>query len=696
MPARGCTVLVAAACVGLAPCAAPAWNLVDANIGTTALAAGEPIVLRLDRLPVDEEGRLAITVDDTDVTALSSRTGADQVTLSLRDLQLPGGPHRLQLFVVVGDTWNAVTQLNFENAAGVTGQASAWRPRIDLNLLAQPRSATHGNAQADPRDTFVDATTRGNLALDAALDNGTKLSGAANVSGSSHRNDAVRFAQLHERANKVDLTDYRVDATHGRGSLSVGHVSIGRHALLLNQFQSRGLAGTFRLNDTLDLSLGAVNGNSVVGFDDFTGLYKQEHRIFGGTVGYEADPQQPGRMRVELSLADAVLLPREGFNQGMVAETQRTRGLGLHVSGTFFDQRLRLAATRARSRHDGPDDPQLAGGYALTESLAETRAAHALEASFDVIRAAAWLGERFPFSLTLQARQERVDPLYQAVGLSLAADQVARQLGFNAKAGPLDIQTGLREHTDNADDLPALPKSRTRETQFSVNVPLASLFDVREARVARWWPQMALSLQRAHHAPLRGPLQPPQDGQSVALPQQVLTQRQTALGWRGDDWTLNYAIASSRQDNRTAGSEADDTAGIDRKADLQFAWSPTLRFNAGLSQSRNRSDRRAIESLNRGCTLGLDWRVGELWSLSGQYALARLGDSLNLQSQRSHQASTQLARRFTWQGLGGQPLDGQWFLRHALQESRLQDHSFNTQAAGLNWSLTVGVGVSYQ
>ena len=188
---------------------------------------------------------------------------------------------------------------------------------------------------------------------------------------------------LSSRGSAVELT---VQLERGRTVLGLGHVSAGSHRHLMNGFASRGVSATVR-GGVASLAVGAVNGSSIVGWNNISGLNNGDHRVYSATLGLELRPRRPGALHLDATVLDGSLLPQTSFTQGAVVDAERSTGGGVQLSATTPGERLRAAAGYSRSRFDNPDnDQELTGTSGVVPVERETRG----DFHGDGVRSAGW------------------------------------------------------------------------------------------------------------------------------------------------------------------------------------------------------------------------------------------------------------------------------------------------------------------
>ena len=198
-------------------------------------------------------------------------------------------------------------------------------PKLDVGNEGQVAEGHTPDANQPPRDTYQDFTTNAGVSTVHAR-NGWTVQSQLNVVGVSHREKALRFPQEGPDAPRVDLADYRVDVEKGGVRASLGHVTWGENRHLIKGFGSRGATMSVRLGRRADLTAAWLSGSSIVGWSNFLGVDRRQHRLGGASLGLEAFPARPGLLRLEATALTGSLLPISGFSQGVVNDAETSRG----------------------------------------------------------------------------------------------------------------------------------------------------------------------------------------------------------------------------------------------------------------------------------------------------------------------------------------------------------------------------------
>jgi hypothetical protein len=527
--------------------------IVKANVSSDRLIDRHTAIeLSLNRPLAPDEGRLAVVIGSTDVTDLLER-GTTTLTYRPRLTALPAGEHSVVVYRHSGAQWLELGRfaLKVLHRGGLVRAALAPAATLGSNgQLADGRSA---GLPVPERRAFQDLTlTSGFRSSHEAASWG--LETQANVVGSSRQEQALRFAQRGRAAPQVDLSDYLISLRLRSARLSVGHVTAGTNRHLANGFGSRGVTVSTNIGPATTLSLGALHGSAIVGWDHPVGLGRPNHRVMSAGLAGELVPRRPGALRVDVSLLNGSLLPQPSFTQGAVVDAERSTGAGVQLSASTPGQRIRLAGGYARSRFTNPAlDPQLLGDTVVRRVRPETRAARYVEVAMGLVQNAR-VRHLGAVTLNTAYRHERVDPLYRSVAASTQSDRQNHALDLTGNAGLLAGQISHAWSGDNLDDVPSVLRTAGRQSTASVALPLSSASRLK--RAARFLPTLSYSASRTHQLadglPTNGAFRP-QD-----LPNQVSLSHNGSAQWQLEQWQLGYRLSASEQDNRQPERERAD------------------------------------------------------------------------------------------------------------------------------------------
>ncbi|MDO9092676.1 MAG: hypothetical protein Q7U99_08595 [Rubrivivax sp.] len=645
--------------------------------------------LRLQSGTLPATPELRVFIGTRDVSPLLRWTGPGMLELVPAGQTWPAGESELVLYDA---QWTEIARwpLRVLNASGL--ESSQFESKLDLQADRRAASRHGEGTPLTPRSSLTEGGGLGGFGWKGARA-GWQWEAAANVSGHSQRAKALRFGELAGDAPKLDLADYRVAAAWGQHRLELGHVSAGTHALLAQGVASRGLGLSTRAGERADLSLHVVGGSAIVGWDDPLGLQEQDHRMQVLTLGLELLDGRPGGLRAELSVIDASVLPRSGFNTGSVPDAEQSRGLGLRLLASSAGGRLRGELAVARSRYTNPFDDTLALDGELRAVQPVARNAHSAELQAGLLQQ--WPVGAQALDLTLTLRHDRAAPLYRSLASFVTSDLAQTRVGLQAGLAGASAQLQAVHKVDNLARVATLLRTRTQELQAALNLPLAQWLG---GDGASFWPTLAWTAQQVHQQAANTPVAEDSGFADSQRPDQMSTNHQINLNWTLSQGALSYGLSRAVQDNRQRGREQADFHQLGHEIGLSWAFGEALRTSLSVTRSRQLSVETAVKSWTTSGSLTFEWQATERWGLQASAAHngSRRGTGIapDLARTRNTLLQAQISWRFAVPGLA-KPLPGQAFLRLASQTDRQQDIAFGQDTRLRHGWLDLGLSFSF-
>lgn len=663
----------------------PRFSVVSAVVPTA------PLLLETSRPVNSSEGQLAVFIGDTDVSSLCQTTPAG-ITYTPRFTPLPIGETTVVVyFVSRANRWtelgrfplfvkepglNNTSQPNTSTDGVSNGGRSVvdFNPSVSLNVKAQSVALFFPEASRPTRINFTDvavqASLRGNYS--------SGLFGVQNsfdLAGSSAQNEALRFGELGTDAMQFDLASYLMQFQLGRVALKVGHISFGTNRHLINSFSSRGLTVTVPINKRFDISAGAANGTSIVGFNNFVGLTQGKHHVLNGTVGVELLTKRPRALRLEVSGLKGSLLPRSNFNQANITDAERSRGVAFRVLGSDSTQRLRFDGGFARSRFTNPADPLLYQGRNVIPVRPVSRNARYLDVDYEILRGFK-LSESRPLNLSVAYRHERVDPLYRSVTAFASADRFHNQIDLSGNVGDISFGFTDTRSNDNLAGVASILKTLSRRNAVLVALSSATLLGV-NGSAATWLPRLSYNFDRSHQraafVPINGDFNSPAN-----VPDLVSLNQSFAAEWQlSAKMRFGYRFNHSFQDSRQPTRERSDLLSQTNGVSLGFSPAKTIDFDFDVNAERASDFER--EAINTTLRLGTNvtWRMTKtmVWAVNASTTGA--GDRANTNDRRDIDFSSQYSWRFlSSEKRRWQKVQGQFFIRYANRYASATDRLF--------------------
>jgi hypothetical protein len=647
------------------------------------------------------EGRLAILIGDMDITNLLTPTG-DGLSYSPRILPLPAGESPVKVFLVtLSDEWREVTQFTIRvkaqapadgaqpqtSSADVAKPASAnkykFTPSLTLGMKSQLTERHFPDSNRPERPTFTDATLQ--ASLKSEMTNGWFGNQMQfDLVGSSFQKEALRFAGLGANAPKVDLSSYLTQFQLNGVKFQAGHATFGTNRHLINSFGSRGLTLSIPLGKRSDFSLAALNGTSIVGWNNFFGLDRRKHQILSATLGFEFIGQRPGGLRLEAAALSGSLQPIAGFNQGVINDAEQSKGGSLRLLATDKAQRLKLEGGFTRNLFSNPSDPLLNQSQPVVPVKETTRSAYYLDTSYALLQNRK-LSEKTTANLRLNYRLESVDPLFRSVAATTQADRFQHELEITGAVGEITATVSHQQFHDNLADIPSLLTTLSRRYVVVVSVPLASLAPdgadgagaTNGAGRSMWLPRLGYNMNRIHQFGRAFPLNAGFNDPSQ-VPDQISENHDFSSEWQFQTWRLTYHFNRSFQDNRQPGRVLADLLNQIHGVTLGLTPHTTfdLNFDLNVESAKSFETARVDRTLRAG--LNTNWRMTPRMTINVIASNTLAGDlARRITRSRSTEFDVQWSYQFTHGGEAGwRKVKGQFFIRYADRYARTRDLIF--------------------
>ncbi len=682
------------------------------------IAPNEKIELKLNRALSEGEGRLAIFVGETDVSALFS-VAPQTLSYTPRLMPLPIGESKLTIYLVASDNeWKMLAEFSLkvkaadivpqpEKSSEATGKsenqnetksaensdkwAMEFTPNLSINGKGQNQNLTFPRESAPERNPFTDVDGQGNI-LFKITRRGWSLSNKFDFVGVSFRQNALRFGELGEKAPNIDLSSYLIELSKGRFKINLGHVSFGSNRHLINSFSSRGITVTVPVGKQNEVILAAANATSIVGFDNFIGITRRQHSVLSATFAREFFKERPNGLRLEFSVTRGSLLPLSNFNQGEINDAEKSLGLGFKIIGSDKSQRLRYEAGFTRSKFTNPFDPNLAQGFDLTTIRPATRNARYFEVSFDFLQDLKIWKEK-KLKLTGTFRHEEIQPLFRSIAASLQADRRQNQFEITANFGEINFVYGNLRDRDNLNDIASILKTLNRRNNLIFAIPLNSFFTPEKPK--KWLPVVSYSFDHTHQFGAFLPVNGEFADASQVPDQQNYSQAFNAQWQLSEKLSVGYRYNRAFQDNRQPGRELADFLSVANALTLNIKPDAALDLDFDLAQeSQKNFEQPRIDRTFRFGTRAV-WRTPFLKNsnFSSGFSVTLAGDSNNLNDSRNAEFDAQWAYQFSFGKEKFKKMSAQFFIRYTNRYGDTIDRVFFVN--NFNKAQTFNAGLTF-
>ena len=681
------------------------------NFANKELAPNERIELNLSRDLSAGEGRFAVFLNETDITALFT-VESRALNYTPRILPLPVGDGKLIVYLVQpNDEWKTLAEFSFKVKPPTNGETTAqntntnaeeksentddWKteftPNLSLNGKGQNQNLTFPRESAPARNPFTDLAGQGSFVFKVTR-RGWTLSNQFNFVGSSFQQEALRFGELGEKAPQIDLSSYLIELGKGRFKVNFGHVSFGSNRHLINSFSSRGITVTVPVGKQNDFTFAVANGTSVVGFDNFIGITRRRHGVLSATFAREFFKERPNGLRVEFSVIRGSLLPLSNFNQGEINDAEKSLGFGFKVIGSDKKQRLRYEVGFTRSKFTNPSDPQLEQGFNVTEIRPTTHNARYAEISFDFLQGLKLWKEK-QLKLTGTFRHEEIEPLFRSIGASTQADRRQNQFEVTANFGEINFVYGNLRDNDNLNDIPSILKTLNRRKNLIFAIPLNSFFTPEKPK--KWLPVVSYSYDHTHQFGTFLPAGGEFADASQVPDQQSFSQTFNAQWQLSEKLSIGYRYNRAFQDNRQPGRELADFLSITNALTVSLKPHAALDLDFDVSQESQKSfEQPRIDRTFRLGTRAV-WRTPFLKNsnFSSGFSITLAGDSNNTNDSRNAEFDVQWAYQFSFGKEKFKKMAAQFFIRYANRYGDRVDRQFFVNS--FNKAQTFNMGLTF-
>ncbi len=694
------------------------------SLSSTGQAVGsrQPLELRLNRPLLGSEGRIAVTVGREDVTSLLV-TAATTITYEPKIIPLPIGETRVVVYLVSpSNQWKEIAtfaiRVEASSPAGAGAQQSTspqqtglssspaapapaahrrWifdkagiTPSFTIGLKTQVVETHFPDSNRPQRSTFADVTLQGSVRSEMSRD--TYHSQIQfDLVGSSFQQEALRFGQEGDRAPRIDLSSYLMQFQVGKAMFKVGHIAFGANRFLINSFSSRGVSMTLPVTTRADVSVAALNGTNVVGWSNFFGLSRSNHRVVAGTIGFEFLKERPGGLRLETSITDGEVLPINSFNQSAIVDAERSRGVGLRLVASDRAMRWRLDGGYARSRFTNPPDPLLFQSLNIVPVREVTRDARYLEASYVLLKDLA-LGETRKANVTVNYRHENIAPLFRSVSAFLQPDREQNQVDVIAVVGDVTATVGHQRFRDNLDNIPSILKTLSRRNNFILGAPLSSLIG-NPAKPSPWLPRVSYGFDQIHQFAPTIPVGGGFELNPSTIPDQMTRNQNLTADWQWKKARFGYRFNRSLQDNRQIGREQADLRNLVHG--FSFGLSPTPTLDLSIEANAENAFNKEATRTDRTFRLGpaINWRLNRQMTLGLSLSGTTAGNTIGTSRNRNADVDAQWSYRFSVERSRYRKVQGNFFIRYTRRYASAFDSIFGF--SNLTRLQTVNAGLSF-
>lgn len=543
-------------------------------------------------------------------------------------------------------------------------------PAITLTFKSQPAQSTFPAANRPERPTFTDLNMTGSFKTELVR-GPFNAQTQFDFAGASFKKEALRFGELGNDALRVDLSSYLTTYQLGKAKYLLGQASYGASRHLISGFSTRGITLAVPFSPRFDLSLAAMNGSTVVGFNNFLGLASRRHQMVAGTLGMEFLPKRPGGFRLETAVMEGWLLPVGGFTQGVVNDAERSKGVGFRVIASDPTQRFRFEGGFTRSEFFNPADALLNQGQTVVDVAPLWKNAQFIDAAYDIFKGFAITKEK-KLNLTFNFKHERVDPLYKSLGASAQADKINNEFLLNGAIGEITAQFAHQRVNDNLADIPSILKSNTRVNTFSVAIPLASVL-LNPAKPSTLLPRVSYNFNQTYQFGAAVPVNGGFEIDPATVPDQISTNQGITADWQFKGWRLAYRANHSFQNNRQNGAQNADLTNLVNGVTVGIVPSPAVDLAVDFNADSAFDKLQATTNRNFTVAPNVTWRVNKKMNFVSNISFNLAGDVANTRNDRNINFDLQYSYQFAKEKDRFRKVGGQFSIKYTNTFARSQN-----------------------
>ncbi len=545
------------------------WQPQLADAGTRKPA--DPIRINLPQLQANVVQRLALELDDVDVTQTVTRQD-NQITFTPPQ-PLSFGDHQLRLVEHGADgsiTERGLWKISVRKTAAF--REASLQGNVTINLVSRVSDKNLTEPKPDKSQANGAAQLQGVIA-----DGNWKITAQMDLIANSQITQMPRGAG-HGHS---DVGNFLITGETGPVIAKAGHHSVGPDSLIMQSFTRRGVSVGLQSGDKAHTATGfSLRSQDVVGAQEGFGVGDSENRTDGLVI-----TSRPISTRRDALAVSATVLSGEGPVSAGATGTGTAgdntiaagRAAGFVADGNLLDRRMRLRGEYAVTRYDFDGsrgrDTDLNGTIDVNQDPEKDKAYAAL------LTWTPWTNKMVnnkPLAWNLGVENKRLGTFFKSPANPLGvADRELVRTFTDVNYSGFTAQLSLGRETDNVNDIALLPQTESLQTVVSLS------FTPQQAQV------------------------PGPDGKTPPPP------------WYGQP-TYNATLIKLDQDVEKAGATLttgalNETQNVSLTATFSY---PTWSWSLGHTRGENTNFRQtAVDTKNNMTQLNANFRVGEKLTL---------------------------------------------------------------------------------
>lgn len=629
----------------------------------------------------------------TDVTSLFTQTEAGVFTYDNLTKALPSG--NLDLKIYDGSDWSEIDSIALNVLTPSGFNVSKVTPTVDVNINSKLSDNRTEDAGQPNRKTFNDFDS--SISINSEhIKKDLNITASANIVSSSNQEAALRFGERQNEASKVDLSQYIVSATKGKTSASLGHISQGKHPLLVDNLSNRGLMIDRKINQRLNVGVALQSGRQITGYNDILGFTTSKSKIATFSVGLDL-LKRTDAAKLELSYLNGTTVAENNFDEGQVPTAEDNSGFGLRLTTNSKSGKLTTDTSFARSRYTNPTQDTLEfNGEALVDVKPTTNNAYSTNINYQLLSNHK-LSKKMTTDMSLNLVYSKIEAEYKSLAAFPNPDQELKEIGITGQIGHVAYQARYSRSRDNLEDIETILTTQTSSANLSLNTSLKDFFSDKNPKSLKYklLPSISLSAQRVHQYALNSPATENSGFNNTNhLPDQLNLTFSNDLSWNFDKWDVGYQTQWSKQDNKQEGRDQADFQTLGHTINLTYRPKDTITVGLSAGRIRNTDVEQNTKRYDKSYGLNLDWAINDKFSLSLSHNKNKSDDNQDISRSLSTTNEAKISYTFNLPTPEGKKLPGQAFIRYAKQKNNNKDRQqdFETNAndsavfAGINFS----------
>ena len=634
-----------------------------------------------------------VLLGDNDISSLFDYKNSQLVFAG--GIPLPAGENELIVNQLIDGQWQAIGSASLSVLTSNGFQQANWTPSLDLNINSQLDEQVSGDTVKSDRPTYSDVTANIGLQSHHQKDDFI-IDSHINFLSVSNRQQAIQFNTRTSNAKKLDLADYSVSIKNGFHTVTLGQTSYGNNSLLIDNLSRRGLTWAYQNESELSFNGAILNGTDIIGYNNFLGL-SDHNEQFVNSLGFGFNTLTDSRisLRIEANYLDAKRLSQNDFGVGEITSSEENQGVGFKFTTIDQEGRLYAELTFGFSRYTYPDDPNLSFADELVELKTETAMAHNLNIVYALVKnwQTPWGSDT---NINLNLNDSKAEPLYQTLTAFVQANIKNRMIGAQYQFGNVSGGLSNQSSQDNLDNLVNLLTTKTENSSFNSNFPLAQMFNhEEEVNTESWLPNLDYSYQKTHQFAINSP-DFDQSGfnDTSHLPDQLTIAHSLSSSWQLESFSVSLQSNHNVQDNRQVGREDSDYSNLQHAISLNLQQNENTSWSVSLGKNRQFDNELKKIQYSKSMTASFNWQSVDGLALSINYGLSKDDDSLNEAKNMSTNADIGLVKNFI-KGEWWLPVDGSISLRMNYNDNESIDNIFDQQNRFGTKIAQLGINLSF-